>query len=54
MEVICIRCSRTAVRIVSVDDKTAKVECLTCGKEFAAEIQAAVDAIRKTGSHRGR
>jgi hypothetical protein len=53
MEVICIRCKGQSVRIVSVDDKAARVECLSCGKEFHAETQAAVEAMRLAAVRRG-
>ena len=54
MEVICIRCKGQAVRILRVDDRAANVECLSCGKEFQAETQAAVKAMRKAATQKGR
>jgi len=47
MEVICIRCKGESIRIVSVDDKVARVECLSCGKEFQAGTHAAVEAMQR-------
>lgn len=37
----------SAQRIVSLGDEAGKVECLSCGKQFHAETQAAVEAVRK-------
>jgi hypothetical protein len=54
MEVICIRCKGQSVRIVSIDDRAAKVECLSCGKEFKADTRAAVEAVRKVAAPNGR
>jgi transcription elongation factor Elf1 len=45
--VTCIRCGGTSVRIISVDDKAALVECLSCGREFPAKIRAAAETVRR-------
>ena len=47
MRVACIRCCGTEIRIVSVDDNAAKVECISCGNEYSAETQAAVRAVQR-------
>jgi len=54
MEVVCIRCTGQSIRIVSVDDKAARVECLSCGREFQAEIRAAVETMTRAAQPSSR
>jgi predicted RNA-binding Zn-ribbon protein involved in translation (DUF1610 family) len=41
VEFVCEHCGGRSLRIVSVADKSVRVECLSCGKESMIERDAA-------------
>ena len=46
MGVLCIRCRGADLKIITVDDKAAKVECQSCGAQFTANVRAAAEVMR--------